>query len=408
MSQESGLYSVATDGTSIFVSNTYRNSICKISPDGTIEPNYIIVTAPISIEIRVNILFVQTVSLIHLYDISDPYQATNDDSLLFESSDQYPSMAYNRNDNLLYISNYTKGTITTMDASGVFRTLVRNVVGISGICFAYKMVFFSNEIRNTVSLYTNNTIQECLRIPSPRGLCFFQNELYICYGTTSQYGIAVNKLYTNNYTTLFNSYANRTIPLTVTFLGSNIYYTADKRNEIYVNEKRYAVIDYKDISVNPNTGITQSVVIKNTNCLFNNAFIGLINLRTIGSNQNNPIIPVTTLVGRSQGSQIKMDPGVGMSYEDLKMRRKAEILKYKNLENTPFTKKQTLSNIVNAGGSYYYSKAKLAQLAREEECKNGINKGIPLEKTKPTNSGIIDPLFEGYYLNTNIPYYASL
>jgi hypothetical protein len=227
----------------------------------------------------------------------------------------------------------------------------------------------------------------------------------------NQYGIAVNNLYSKTYTNLFSSYANKTIPLTVTFLGSNIYYTADKRNEIYRNQQRYAVIEYIEISVNPNTGITQSVVTKNSNCLSNNAFIGLINLRTVGSNPSNPIIPVTTLVGRSQGSQVKFDPGIGMSYEELKMRRKAEILKYKNLVNTPgvtYTKKQTFSNIVNAGGSYHYSKTKLLQLAREESCRNTINNGNPLEKTKPSNSGIIDPSFEGYYLNTNIPYYTSL
>jgi hypothetical protein len=179
---------------------------------------------------------------------------------------------------------------------------------------------------------------------------------------------------------------------------------------LYKNNTIYRSFEFIDKIV-ATTEITQSVVTKNPNCLQNPAFSGLIALRTVGSNQSNPIIPVTTLVGRTQGSQVLIDPGIGISYSELKMRRKAEILQYRNMENTPgvtLTKKQSLSNIVNRGGSYQYSKAKLNKLLQEQQCRIGLNNGKNLEKNTPSHSGIIDPSFEGYYLNSYVPYYASI
>jgi hypothetical protein len=408
-SNQIGFYSIATDGNSIFVSNYSKNSICKIGPDGTVDKNFIIVTRPLSIAVRTNVLFVQTLRFIHVYDISISYQATNISSLRFDSSENYPSMVYNKNDNLLYISNYDKGTITTMNSFGVFVRILTGVEGISGICIASKLLYFSNELKGNISFYTSNIINECLVITKPKGICFSPNGLYICYGTEDKFGIALYKLDSSTYTEAISTYLNRSMPLTVFFAGEYIYYTSDKRNEIYKNGERYIIIEYIDIKIP--TEITQSVVTKNESCLNNPAFTGLINLRTVGSNQNNPIIPVTTLVGRTQGAQVRIDDGAGMSYDVLKMRRKAEILKYKNKESNSgsnFTKKQSLSNLVNVGGSYQYSKAKINQLIKEQNCRVGINQGIPLEKTPPTNSGVIDRNFEGYYLNTYIPYYPSL
>ena len=409
MSKDGGFYSIAIEGNTLFVSNRDRHSICRISNDGTVDKDYILVTRPISIATRPNVLFVQTLRFIHVYNISVSYEATNIASLRFDSSDAYPSMTYNVYDNLLYISNYEKGTITTMNSSGVFTRILTGIIGVSGICIASRLLYFSNNIHGSISFYTSNIVNECLSITSPKGLCNSPNGLYICYGTDKTFGIALYKLDTSVYTDAINTYLNRSKPLTVAFSGGNIYYTADQRNEIYKNNDRYLSVDYRDIPIV--TEITQSVVTKNPDCLNNPAFTGLINLRTVGSNPSNPITPITTLVGRTQGSQVRINPGEGMSYEVLKMRRKAEILKYKNLESNPgvtFTKKQALSNVVKVGGSSRYSQAKIKKLLEEQNCKVGLNQGIPLEKTPPSNSGIIDPTFEGYYLNTYIPYYPSL
>lgn len=407
MSEDSGLYSVVTDGTYIFVSNAYRNSIARIRPDGTIDKNYIIVSNPLSIAVRTDVLFVQTLKLIHLYDISVPYQVTNKSVLRFDSSSIYPSMVYNPYDNLLYISNYEKGTITSMNSLGIFTTILNGVVGVSGLCIATKLLYFSNEKRGTLSFYANNSIQECLSISNPRGICNSPNGIYICYGTESNYGIGLYKPSMSVFTNAIKIQLNREIPLTVAFSNGNFYYTSYQRNEIYKNGEPYIVLDYT-VTSTPITKITQSALLKNLNCVNNPAFAGLINLRTLGTNQT---FPITSLSGRSQGSQVKISPGTGLSYDVLKMRRKAEVLQYKNVESNSgivLTKKQLLSNVVNTGGSYHFSKAKITQLINEQNCKVGLDKGIPLEKSRPSNSGISDNEFEGYYLNTYIPYYPSI
>jgi hypothetical protein len=396
MRVNSAFYSIATYGYSIFVSNTSRNYVSRISPEGILDISYIIITRPLSIAVRTNILFVQTKNFIHVYDIGLYYQATIKSTLRFESSDIYPSMVFNQYDNLLYISNYERGTITTMTSLGIFTRIIRDIVGVSGLCIASKILYYSNDIQNTLSFYTNNIFQECLSISHPRGLSTSQNGIYICYGLKNDYGIALHKPSTDEYTNVFSLYTIGNIPLTVTTIGDSFYYTLYQMNEVYKNESVYKTLTYTDISFNPNTGITQSVVTKNPNCINNPAFIGLINLRTIGSNPNNPIIPVTTLVGRTQGSNVPIDAGIGLSYDALKMRRKAEILKYKGIENktgNTLTKKQQISNVINYGGSYRYSQAKINKLIQEQNCILVLNKGIPIEKTAPNKSGIIDPTY---------------
>lgn len=409
MSIDSGFYSIVTDGISFYFSNTSRNSVCKIGPDGTFYKNIIVIEKPLSLAIGGLAFFVQTLYFIHVYRLVDDIPVKRY-SIRFQSSEIYPSIVCNPYDNLLYISNYTTGNITTMDSSGVFTTIIRDVVGVSGLCIASKILYFSNAIKNTVSFYTNNTVQTYLSIPDPRGLCNSPNGLCICYGSNKTYGIALNKWGTDGYTNIFKLYLSGNIPLTVVSDGKSIYYTLSNLNVVYKNDTIYGSIEFVDISFN-NTGITQSVVTRNPNCLMNPAFSGLIALRTYGSNPSNPVIPITTLVGRTQGAQVKIVPGIGLSYDELKMRRKAELLKHKSSEASyggVFTKKQSLSNLVNQGGSYHYSKARLNKLLQETNCKIGIDNGAPVVKTPATNSGIVDPEFEGYYLNPYVPYYPSL
>jgi hypothetical protein len=409
MNKDSGFYSIVTDSISFYFSNTSRNSVCKIGPDGKFHKNIIIIEMPLSLAIGGLRLFVQSPQFIHVYEIVNDIPVKKK-SIRFESSEIYPSIVCNPYDNLLYISNYTKGTITTMNCSGVFTTIVNGVVGISGLCIASRILYFSNVINNTISFYTNNTVQTYLSIPNPRGLCNSPDGLCICYGSNKNYGIALHKLGTERYTNIFKLYLIGNIPLTVVSDGKSIYYTLSNMNVIYKNDKIYGSTEFIDISFN-NTGITQSVVTRNVRCLTNPAFSALIALRTYGSNPSNPIIPITTLVGRTQGSQVKIAPELGISYEELKMRRKAEVLEYKSTETShigAFTKKQNFSNLANNGGSYYYSKARINKLIKESNCKIGVDNGSPLVKTPPTNSGIVDPHFEGYYLNPYIPYYPSL
>jgi len=411
MNRDKGFYSIATDGSSFYVSNTYRNSICKIGPDGATENDIIRINSPISIAIGQGVLFVLTAfRYIHVYALDLLNLETAPIIPIDSVSDMYPSMVFNPNDELLYISNYTEGTISTLNSENQYTTIVSGIRGVSGLCISNNVLYFSNEIENTVSFYINNTVQTYLSIPKPRSLCSSKDNLYICYGTKEDYGIALHKIDTNTYTNIFELYLSRNIPLTIVSDGTSIYYTLTNVNIVYKNNTIYRSFEFIDKIV-ATTEITQSVVTKNPNCIQNPAFSGLIALRTVGSNQSNPIIPVTTLVGRTQGSQVLIDPGIGISYSELKMRRKAEILQYRNMENTPgvtLTKKQSLSNIVNRGGSYQYSKAKLNKLSQEQQCRIGLNNGKNLEKNSPSHSGIIDPSFEGYYLNSYVPYYASI
>lgn len=127
-------------------------------------------------------------------------------------------------------------------------------------------------------------------------------------------------------------------------------------------------------------------------------YLGLIQLRTVGANKYNPNIPVTTLNGRTNGygGNLKFDTNATLfsSYENLQMRRKAEYLKYRGVNNAGF-KPNDFSNIVSNQARKIYSSAKLRQIASENAtltCNTTV-------LTPPSNSGIRDPNFAGYYLS---------
>ena len=110
-------------------------------------------------------------------------------------------------------------------------------------------------------------------------------------------------------------------------------------------------------------------------------------------------VKITTLEGRIQPLNIDFTQ---YSYNELQMRRKAEILQYKKSETTIYTKAQRLSNIAQNKGSY--SQARIQQLIalraiNETEC--------PIKATSGTNSGI-----KGdntlLYNNFNIPLKLNL
>lgn len=415
MTTESGFYSIVTNNNYFYVSNTYRNTITRISPSGELKVNFLPVDAPISLAISNTTLFVQSIDFIHLYRLDADGNATTITSLRYASSPLYPSMVYKSYENLLYITNYSAGTITTLNDAGEFRVVYRGRVGISGICIAANILYFSNFIENSVYYFVQGIAQPYLTIPQPRGIYYIPDSLYICYGSKPNYGIALNPYGTKLYKNVFTSYISGNIPLTVVAIGNSIYYTVEKENVVYKDNTVFRAAVFNTITYYNASGITQSVISRNINCILNPAYNGLLNLRTVGSNPNNPIPPVTTIVGRTQGNAIPFNIGIGSTYESFKMRRKAETLKYRNSTNNPgytLTNKELYSNVVKYGGAYKFSKARLTQLLKENNgnlpCDIGVNNGNPIVVTPPTNSGINDPTFEGYFLNPYLTYYPSL
>ena len=160
------------------------------------------------------------------------------------------------------------------------------------------------------------------------------------------------------------------------------------------------------------TQITQSVIATNLNCTSDEAYSGLIKLRTTG-NSTAIRIPITTLEGRLTGQNIKFNTAdIGISYEDYKMRRKAEVLKYRHGVNAPgivLTSKNKYKSASTNSGSY--STTRLKQLISEnngnipEKC---LNQNKIWVISTPSQSGVRDYKTPGYYLDPYIPYYPSL
>jgi hypothetical protein len=112
-----------------------------------------------------------------------------------------------------------------------------------------------------------------------------------------------------------------------------------------------------------------------------------------------PGVPITTLDGRLQGTEISFNT---FSYEEYKMRRKAGVLQYKKLETKLPTKKELYANVVINGRGY--SQARLKQLVAlrataEEEC--------PVIKYPASNSGVNNGTTQLYY-NPAVPYFTRI
>lgn len=132
-----------------------------------------------------------------------------------------------------------------------------------------------------------------------------------------------------------------------------------------------------------------------------NPYQSLILLRTIGLERNR--IPITSLEGRTTGNNIVFTPTA--TYQDYKMRRKAEVLKYRLGNNAPGvirTNKEIYKGLLTTNRNNY-SSTKLKQLILENQSCNSTN-----VISKPYQSGVNDPYFPGYYLDPNIGYFPSL
>jgi hypothetical protein len=132
-----------------------------------------------------------------------------------------------------------------------------------------------------------------------------------------------------------------------------------------------------------------------------NPYQSLVLLRTIGLERNR--IPITTLEGRTSGNNIVFTPTT--TYDDYKMRRKAEVLKYRLGNNAPGvirTNKEIYKGLLSTNRNNY-SSTKLKQLILENQNCNSTN-----VISKPYQSGINDPYFPGYYLDPTVGYFSSL
>jgi hypothetical protein len=114
-----------------------------------------------------------------------------------------------------------------------------------------------------------------------------------------------------------------------------------------------------------------------------------------------PGVRITTLEGRINTNDISFNT---YSYNELSMRRKAEILQYKGKDNvnTQVSKKSDFSSLIKSRGTY--SQARIKQLislrsSPEDECK--------VVKTPGTNSGIRGGANFLLYYDPKVPYVVT-
>jgi hypothetical protein len=152
---------------------------------------------------------------------------------------------------------------------------------------------------------------------------------------------------------------------------------------------------------------TQSVIKTNYSCNQDPKFNGLMKLR---SNPN-----TFDVIGRTNGDNIPFNKGLASSYDDFRMRRKAEILQYKNNLNTNSsgyekTNKMKYTDIIRGIGSNSYSKNRLITINQMNDEYINCNKVIG---NPPSNSGIwfndkTPEISGGLYLDKNVNFYLRL
>jgi len=148
-------------------------------------------------------------------------------------------------------------------------------------------------------------------------------------------------------------------------------------------------------------GITHTVFLDNSgnidpscNTIVNNPLGNLLGLRS-----NDPISQVQTLNGRTTGTRVDL---TRYSFFDYQMRRKSESLQYRKNQSDNSKKKQFAQISKTKGGSYYYSSQDLIQ-SLNRDCPN-----LDVIIRPPTNSGVRDYKYPGYYFDRRIPYLPSL
>ena len=148
-------------------------------------------------------------------------------------------------------------------------------------------------------------------------------------------------------------------------------------------------------------GITHTVFLDNAGnidascALFANSPEGNL----LGLRSNDPISQVRSLNGRTTGTRVDL---TRYSFFDYQMRRKSESLQYRKNQTDNSKKKQFAQISKTKGGSYFYSSKDLTQ-DLNRECPN-----LDVIIRPPTNSGVRDYKYPGYYFDRKIPYLPSL
>lgn len=426
MSADQGFSNLVTDGVYFYSSNTYERAIVRMSKTGFMEESFIKFDesqSPLSLAILENTLYVYSVKndiekfgYLLKYNLST--KVLIDSIPLSSYSTFYPTMMVYQSD--LYLS-YDSGVILKITQDLFQYTYSTGIKGISGMTVALNSFYVSSVTKNAIYIVDGilkegaMDVTEKFQLDSPRGLDSNGDSLYVCFGSQlKNCGLATYSLTNSVRTFLLTYFSYAVIPLNVLYSGS-LYLTMVNSNTLFRNSDIFSSASFIVVKNYNNVDITQSVVATNTACLQNPAYRGLINLRTVGSNPNNPIPPVLSIVGRTSGSNIEFNMGIGTSYESLQMRRKAETLQYRKNANDPgivLSKKEHFKDVVKSGGNYNFSRAQLVRLLQENDnevpCSIGFNNGQPVLITPPSKSGITDTQFEGYYLDPYVTYYPSL
>lgn len=122
-------------------------------------------------------------------------------------------------------------------------------------------------------------------------------------------------------------------------------------------------------------------------------------LRILKTRETGEQQQIPDITGRSNGTNINFTTSL-YTYEELKMRRKATILRNQNRDLN--TKKKNYSNAVKGINLKYSSRTRLRQLIETNQCQNqppitkvAINSGIKNDNT---------PLI----FNPNVPFYSQI
>ena len=151
-------------------------------------------------------------------------------------------------------------------------------------------------------------------------------------------------------------------------------------------------------------GITHTVFVNDLGVI-DPSCVGIVDVpgaSLLGLRQMELTSRITSLNGRSNGIKINLTKFNFFQYQ---MRRKAETLQYRKNQSY-LSKKQQYSKITKtSSGSYYYSSKDVTQKLNSQNlnCPN-----LDVIPRPPTNSGVRDYKYPGYFYNVNVPYYPSI
>ena len=152
------------------------------------------------------------------------------------------------------------------------------------------------------------------------------------------------------------------------------------------------------------SGITHTVFVNDLGVI-DPSCVGIVDVpgaSLLGLRQMELTSRITSLNGRSNGIKINLTKFNFFQYQ---MRRKAETLQYRKNQSY-LSKKQQYSKITKtSSGSYYYSSKDVTQKLNSQNlnCPN-----LDVIPRPPTNSGVRDYKYPGYFYNVNVPYYPSI